>query len=321
MESYRLKNDVSGIPRKLLLPVSGGISSVVLLQILDSQLQRQLSKRGQNAYTLLIVMIETPSLALEESLSRRYDELKARFPSHDFSLKSLSEVFELDSNIFEDFSELRARKMQNNQTSLIDLLSSAATASARADILQLLLTRLIVAIAKQNACEAILWGHSDSRLAAKALSCVAKGRGGYLPYEVGDGPSPWGITFNYPMRDLFKPELVTYANALPDEISRLVIHDADPAGASISVRATAIDDLLSTYINNQGEKYPSIMANVVRTATKLRLPSSSTKHITSLCSVCAMPALDTQAIRGAADSGLCYACQRLNLETKFDHQS
>jgi cytoplasmic tRNA 2-thiolation protein 2 len=287
---------------------------VVLLHILGRQIQRQIAKRGQIAYELHVLMVDTSAPEPSGRASGVFNDLKQNFHSHSFSSKPLSEIFELDSTIFEDLSDLGARKLETPQASLDALLSRTTTASSRTDVLQLLLTRLIVAVAKTNICDAVLWGHSDSRLAAIALSNVAKGRGGYLPFEIADGPTPWGVTFYYPLRDLFKSELVTYANVLPDAFPKLLVFDAVPAAAPPSIRATSIDDLLSNYINAQGEKYPSIMANVVRTAGKLQSTFSPTTQASSMCSICVMP--DLTVSRETGDSSICYACLRLKLEMK-----
>jgi cytoplasmic tRNA 2-thiolation protein 2 len=320
MESYRLKDDASEQPRKLLLPLSGGISSVVLLQILDRQLLRQSSQRGRTSYELYIMTVELPSQHFDGSIGTRFHLLKQKYSSHSLSSVPLSEVFNLDNSLLGDFSDLGAREGETPQRRLDSLLSCTKTASARADLLQILFTRLVVVFAKLNACDAILWGHSNSRLAAKALSGVAKGRGGFLPFDIADGPSPWEVTFYYPLRDLFKSELNAYANALPDDFSKLVTQDSAPAPTSL--RATSIDDLLSDYIHAQGEKYPSIIANVVRTAGKLQAPPILPKQAAS-CSICTMPrsgAMTTQADDAshtdAMNMLLCYACQCLKLETR-----
>jgi cytoplasmic tRNA 2-thiolation protein 2 len=321
MESYRLKDDASEQPRRLLLPLSGGISSVVLLQILDLQLQRQASKRGRTSYELYILTVEIPSMHFDGSVATTFHHLNQKYSSHSFSLVPLSEVFNLDSNVLEAFSDLGAREGKTPHASLDSLLSCTKTASSRADVLQLLLTRLIVAFAKLNSCDAILWGHSNSRLAAKALSGVAKGRGGFLPFEIADGPSPWEFTFYYPLRDLFKSELSAYANALSDDFSKLVTPDSAPAPTSL--RATSIDDLLSDYINSQGEKYPSIISNVVRTAGKLQALPNSAKQAVSLCSICTMPTLESMTIQAndslntdSSNIMTCYACHCLKLGTR-----
>jgi cytoplasmic tRNA 2-thiolation protein 2 len=320
MESYRLKDDASEQPRRLLLPLSGGISSVVLLHILDRQLLRQASKRGRTSYELYILAVELPSQHIDGSLATVFPLLKQKYSSHSFSSIPVCEVFNLDNSLLGDFSELGAQEEEMSQTSLDSLLSRAKTASARADLLQILLTRLVVAFAKLNACDAILWGHSNSRLAAKALSAVAKGRGGFLPFDIAEGPSPWQVTFYYPLRDLFKSELIAYANALPDDFSKLVIQDSAPA--PVSLRAISIDDLLSDYIHAQGEKYPGIIANVVRTAGKLQAPLIPPKQTTS-CSICTMPRFEAKTTRakGASDTHatnimICYACERLKLEMR-----
>ena len=259
-------------------------------------------------------MADTSTLESVADVSGRFNDLKQKFPSHSFTCIPLPAVFELDCSIFEDLSDLGARKLETSQASFNAFLSCTTTASSRADVLELLLTRLTIAVAKLNTCDAILWGHSDSRLAAKVLSNVAKGRGAYLPFEVADGPSPWGIPFYYPLRDLFKSELITYANLLPDIFSKLVVLDSAPTAAPPSIRSTSIDDLLSNYINTQGERYPGIMANVVRTAGKLQSNLASPMETTSRCSICVMREVVSK--QEPDGSSICYACLRLKLETR-----
>jgi cytoplasmic tRNA 2-thiolation protein 2 len=291
----------------------------VLLQILDRQLYRQRIKRGRNAYELLVLMVETPSLDNERSHSECFEALKHNFQYHTFSVLSLSTVFELDQSIFKDFASLGTLDPTSAQASLETLLSAARTASTRADLFDTLRTRLIVAFAKLNNCDAVLWGHSNSRLAAKALAAVAEGRGGSLPFQISDGLSPWGVHFYYPVRDLFKPELIAYAKLFPDTLFELMVQEPLNAKPAKAIRDTSINDLLAEYINSQGEKYPSIMANVVRTASKLQSPAIPTEDLK--CSVCAMPtrvedSRQMQAESGDERSHLCLACQRSSLEMR-----
>lgn len=255
-----------------------------------------------------------PPQCSDASSEAKFKDLKRQYPSHTFSSTPLCKVFELDSSIFEDFSGLGAQRKETLQASLDDLLSCTKTASSRADMLQILFTRLIVATAKLHACSGVLWGHSNSRLAAKALSNIAKGRGSYLPFDLADRQSPWGITFYHPLRDLFKPELVTYAAELPHSFLKLIELYPDPAAAPLPIRAISIDDLMSAYIDGQGEKYPSIMANVVRTAGKLQAPRITSA--TLMCPICRMPAPGIGAAQETGESKNCYACQRLKLEMR-----
>src|SRR5439155_13043867 len=118
------------------------------------------------------------------------------------------------------------------------LMDSATSPTARLDLFEILLLRLIVAFAKREDCESILWGHSSTRLAATTLSNVAKGRGGTLPNQIGDGLSPWGLHFNYPLRDLFKSELELYAGLFPTLSAVIIPEPSTPATSSI--RETSI---------------------------------------------------------------------------------
>ena len=313
MESYRIKGDSEKQPRKLLLPVSGGVSSVVLLQILDAQLQRQLAARGRAAYDLNIVLIDTSLVAGTSCVAGVLDRIKDRFATHSYFLLSLESIFELDMGIVEALGKIGFHKheTEGSQEALKGLLTSATTPTSRSDLLNVLLLRLVVTFARIHDCESILWGHSDSRLAAKALSHVAKGRGSSLPYDIGDGPSPWGLHFNYPQRDLFKSELELCASLLPEVFSDIIIPDVQQAVPS-SIRNTSIDNLLTNYINSQGEKYPSIMANVVRTASKIRAPALS--ETSEACSLCAMPIGNTNI--ESSNSDLCYGCLKIKSEIK-----
>ena len=314
MESYRPKGKLTGPQKKLLVPVSGGVSSAVLLQILDSQVQRQLAGRGRAAYDLHVLLIDTSQLDGNLRARDALDSLKQHFLSHSFSRCDLHEVFVCDKDIFQALQSLgfEGRRHEHPRESLERLMASASTSTSRAELLQLLLTRLIVHHAKSQTCESVLWGHSDSRLAAKALSNVAKGRGSALPLEICDGMSPWGLHFQYPLRDLFKSELEIYASLLPDEFSGYFVPDPFPA-TNFSIRNTSIDELLSNYINSQGDKYPSVMANVVRTSSKLQMHPYTNSNMQ--CIMCSVPIQGD----GSPQTGgeLCYGCIKIRNDMKI----
>jgi cytoplasmic tRNA 2-thiolation protein 2 len=312
MELYRFKSNNHDIGRRLLLPVSGGVSSLVLLQLLDSQMQRQRAMRNRTAYELWVVLIEDFRTTVNANTRTFpwYTTLQKRFTSVSFiPIMSLHDVLALDTTIEDDlqaFGLIRS-EAECDRDFTLRILESATSLTAGADLQDILLNRLIVSCAKQHDCESILWGHSDSRLAAKALAGVAKGRGGSLPFEICDGPSRSGINFSYPLRDILKPELGLYVSALPEVFSELLIEDDPAPREKASIRNTSIDDLLTTYINSHREKYPSIMANVVRTASKLQSPQL--KQTTSSCRVCLVPYQgDSEQLSG--EKGLCYACSR-----------
>lgn len=311
MNSFQFKNLVGDQRPKLLLPLSGGPSSLAMLEVLDAQLQRQLDKQNRKAYDLILMHVQGLNPAELEQATKWREDVMALFPSHRFlEIMNMQDIFGGDDRVERDLEQLGLHREvnENNAALLTRLFASTSTATARADLEEVLKQRLILAVAKGESCQCILWGHSDSRLAAKALADVAKGRGGSVPNFMADGPSPFGLDFNHPMRDLFRSELELYLTCLQKDISSCLSQKDISVPAPVSVRNTSIDDLLTGYIDSQGEKYPSIMANVVRTASKLQAP---TKELSSNCKLCIMP------ITSNGSMNLCYGCTRMKQDIKI----
>ncbi|EXJ84456.1 hypothetical protein A1O3_05124 [Capronia epimyces CBS 606.96] len=316
MESFRFKTLSGDDRRRLLLPVSGGVSSLVLLHVLDAQLQRQIASRNRTAYDLVVLRVVLPEDEGSTTLKGDYEELARKFSAHRIlPLLDLQAVFKLDTHIERDFEHLGLRRhgSESDESFLNRMLSCATSVTARADLQSILLQRLIVSAARQHGCESVVWGHSDSRLAALVLADVAKGRGGSVPSTIADGPSLHGINSNYPMRDLFKTELQSYAQLVPDPLLAKVADSGETTAPPTAMRHTSIDTLLRTYIHSQGEKYPGIMANVVRTASKLDGRQAST--ITATCPVCIRLIVRSQGLLNP-DGNLCYGCDRMRNDIK-----
>ncbi|KAG5300818.1 hypothetical protein I7I48_00637 [Histoplasma ohiense] len=330
MEKYRPQNAPKNRQRKLLLPLSYGISSSTLLHILNLQLERQISSGlGRRAYDIHVLNVGT----CEQSDSHRLGLFREAYPLHTYTQVPLHSIFKHDTTIKDVISEYGGPEFaddpsKTDQERLDIFRLSLSTATARADIDGILLTRLVVAIAKEQDCDGILWGDSDTRLASKALSNVAKGRGFSVPWDVCDGMSPWGIQFNFPMRDLFKFELSTYASlALPKSLN--VVDSECPSVDNLSNKNMSIEDLLAHYVETQGQKYPGVMANIVRTIDKLHPQFADTGH---KCMLCGMPvdySGEDPAIIGGQGSSqytlqdwrerpvagtLCYGCARTRLD-------
>jgi cytoplasmic tRNA 2-thiolation protein 2 len=97
--------------------------------------------------------------------------------------------------------------------------------------------------------------------------------------------TPWGIHFTFPLRDLFKAELELYSALVSSNLQDIIVSDS-PSRANLSNRNMSIDELISQYVETQGEKYPGVMANIVRTIDKLQVPFSDGGV---KCVVCGLP--------------------------------
>ncbi|EEQ90027.1 cytoplasmic tRNA 2-thiolation protein 2 [Blastomyces dermatitidis] len=330
MEKYRPRNAEKNNQRKFLLPLSYGVSSSTLLHILNLQLERQISSGlGRRTYEIHVLNVGICG----QPDNHRLDLFCEAYPLHTYTQVPLHSIFKYDTAIEDIISEYGGPEFRDDQSKmdqerLDHFRLSLSTAAARTDIDGILLTRLVVAIAKELDCDAILWGDSDTRLASKALSNVAKGRGFSAPWDVCDGMTPWGIQFNFPMRDVLKFELSTYASlALPKSLN--VVDSERPSVDNLSSKNLSIEDLLAHYVETQGEKYPGIMANIVRTIDKLQAPAPDTGY---KCVLCGMPVdmsgEDPSALGGSGGSQyvledrrerpmtgtLCYGCARTRLD-------
>jgi cytoplasmic tRNA 2-thiolation protein 2 len=212
MESYGLRTtgDNGSVSLKiptLLLPISFGVSSTTLLSFLDTQLkEKRRGHKNRTRYQLLVCHIDETFLEPTSPGRGQLDTVRERFPEAGrYSAVGLEEVYgfngvvaEVLENEVEADGENQANghieeEEQTNASKLRNLLSSIPTTTSRMDIARILRTRLIVEVAKQEGCQGILWGDTATRLAEKTFAETAKGRGFSLPWQISDGPTPYGI--------------------------------------------------------------------------------------------------------------------------------
>lgn len=321
MEHHRSRTREDSRPR-LLLPLSLGVSSSVLLHILDTEIQRQLAKtRGYKAYDLHVLVIEPSTIIpTNTSYEANFEAVQRTFPMHKFTRLLSHEIFEYVPDMKDIIHEFAGPQFsddssRSNADRLAAFRACVPTVTSKTDLDSVLLTRLVVAFAQQAGCETVLWGDSDTRLAAKALAGVAKGRGASLTWQVSDGLSPWGVKFEFPLRDLSKPELLQYESVCP-ELSNITIPD-EPPSDNVLTKNLSIDELMMRYVSTQGEKYPGVMANVSRTANKLQ--SSSGPDDSATCSLCGGLMGNVKGNTGVTvssqsgdnqSSQFCYGCAR-----------
>lgn len=273
------------------------------------------------AYELVVIHIEQHVEAADrENTSIILGKYKSRYPRHSYLSIGLEEALSLKDINWDalGISQLPTEEAGKPATeSLQQLIGALPSATSRADILSTLLTRLLVDVAKRNDCESILFGDSTTKLAEKTLTETAKGRGFSLPWQVADGNSPYGVGFNYPMRDLLKKELVAFSSLVA--LDDLVTYDKVSSPVSVSSKSTTIDDLMAQYFESVEENYPSIVANVVRTSSKLKPLASES---TTACSLCGLPVEEgtdgifgwggdqNSSARPTTENILCYGCSR-----------
>ena len=292
LEVNKVRSAFKDPPKTILLSVSLGISSITMLHILDEQLRTYLERNGRPNYSMHVLYV-----ALDERADpqKSLDLLKERFPLHTYSMILLEDVFDYDPKIEMEIFDSKPIAVNSLTIDKYDhlkqLLTSLPSSTSRADIANILRLRLTSGVAKQMGYNYVLYGDSTTRLAERTLAETAKGRGGSLPWLIADGLHPDGPKITYPMRDLLKKEIETYATLTSPPLTNLVLDYGPPAQTSVSSKATTIDTLMSQYFESVEQNYPSIVANVVRTSSKLILPSFFSS--TPLCKICKVPIVET----------------------------
>ena len=298
MEAYRVRYnppDIDTSPRRLLLPLSFGISSITLLHLLNTQFQNQLARTTRTGFVLVVVHIDEsaidPTVPPGEESMRAVQE---RFPGlGEYLVVKLEGIYEFSSAV--KAFEIDAGGSGGGgdwEEKLKGLLGALPTPTSRMDVLQILRTRLITGLARKHACEAVLWGDTTTRLAEKTLAETAKGRGFSIPWQTSDGDSPYGVKFLYPLRDLLKKELAVYVSLdVPTPLRPLCFGVAEEGEGKKKYAAVGkgitIDELMTQYFEGIEKQYPSIVANVVRTAGKLVTEGGVVRI--RRCKICGLP--------------------------------
>lgn len=202
------------------------------------------------------------------------------------------------------------------------LFDALPTVTSKADVLRLLIRHILVDVALQRNCTTLLLGHSTTALAALTLAGVANGRGFSVPLEVNDGQhtvcsykdgqetSRFQFPIYYPLREVFKNELLMYMDMTP-ELTSFKPTTTESASV-VSHKDVSIEEVMQKYFEGVEGPYSSIVANVVRTTGKLDRASGG-----ETCRLCGMALDETGEERWAGELGeasssgkLCYGCRR-----------
>ncbi|KAK8220168.1 Cytoplasmic tRNA 2-thiolation protein 2 [Zalaria obscura] len=316
--------------RTFLLPLSLGASSLTLLHILDGYLKGQIERTGRTGFALHVLHIDTSSASPHAPTDpgSLLSKIQDRYPAHTYSSIPLSDILS-DPSVADLISAYLSSAPPTTPTStLTTLLSALPSPTSRADVLQALQTKLLISFAVRHNLSAVLLGHSTTTLAERVLAETAKGRGGSLPFVVADGEGNaegnGGVPFYYPMRDLLRKEIVAHAAlAVPPLTGLCVAGTGTGTGKErerevpVSMKNSTIDGLMVQYFEGVEREYPSIVANVVRTAGKLVGEGAGEKAVR--CALCGMVValgedLHGQGVvEGEGEEGtgrLCHGCKR-----------
>lgn len=287
------KNEENSCKQKVLLTLSCGVSSLVLLDIVTSLLKEQYDMhKGRQGFELVVLNIDEFELnSLNKHAKDTLNQLVERFKPIDITYKVLSlESFILDQEMLEkivlngDFSAYSHTIDHDRQYSLSEVLSLCPNKSSLEDLLTIIYDELILRTAYLESCQSILYGHSMTRLANEIIALTVKGRGSSIYNTVSDHTvkfrnSEFHIMF--PLRDVLFAEILAYSKL--SEMDAFILESTKPV--SKITKNMTIRALTTNYFNQlDATGYASTASTVVKTGDKLGAPKF--EEDSSICQVC-----------------------------------
>ncbi|KAK6458925.1 cytoplasmic tRNA 2-thiolation protein 2 [Scheffersomyces xylosifermentans] len=279
--------------QKVLLALSGGVSSLVLLDVMSSLLQEQYkSHKGKQGFELVILNVDEFDLeALDRHVNDILPQLVSRYAPIEVDYKVLSlESYIIDQNMLQkvllskDFTALQSSIELDKEYTVTDILKLCPNKSSVEDLLTIMYDELILRTAYLEGCETIIYGHSMTRIANEIIALTVKGRGSNIYQAISDHTVHFrGKEFSilFPLRDVLYAEVVAYAN-LEDlkefEVKSTVVK-------SKITKNLTIRDLTTNYFSQlDATGYASTASTVVKTGEKLGAPQVS--HEMGSCQIC-----------------------------------
>ncbi|CCG20606.1 Ncs2 protein [Candida orthopsilosis Co 90-125] len=293
-EKYKInyKKSTLGQLEKVLLAFSGGISSLVLLDVLGNLLlEQQQTHIGLQGFEIVVVNIDEKELSsLDKEVMSILPELLTRFKPVKISFKTVS----LDSYV--DLNSLKEIRIENDFTSLanavdaqsctfIDLLSRCPNKSSVEDLLTIVFEKLLLQAAYDEGCGTIVLGHSMTRIANEIIALTVKGRGSSIHRLISNRTENYNdkdIDIIYPLRDLLFAEIDEYA--VLSDLKKYEVY-SKVVKSRVSKNLT-IRDLVSNYFTNLDVTgYSSTASTVMKIGQKLGSPESKPNTNCKVCGV------------------------------------
>ncbi|KAG5420991.1 CTU2 [Candida metapsilosis] len=294
-EKYKInyKKSTSGQLEKVLVALSAGTSSLVLLDVLGNLLlEQQQAHRGLQGFEIVVVNLNEKELSsLDKEVSSILPELLSRFEPVQISFKTipLDSYIDMKSlheiHIENDFSSL-ANPVDSQPCTLIDLLNRCLNKSSAEDLLSIVFEKLLLQAAYEEGCGTIVLGHSMTRIANEIIALTVKGRGSSIHKLISNRIEKYKdkeIDIVYPLRDLLFAEIDEYATL--SDLKRFEVHSS-VVKSRVSKNLT-IRDLVGNYFANlDATGYSSTASTVMKIGQKLGSPESDSMTNCKVCGEC-----------------------------------
>lgn len=288
---------------RVLVPLSLGSSSTVMLDVLNDTLNEQkVTQRQRTGFYVDVLLCHFESefqdlrRRVEEISAARYSDNQDNINFHFIKLESFFEGNDFQKLIIND-EYLCSAKFDSSSYGIKDLLEQCPNRSSREDLLAFIIRRLVKRYAYQNNHRAILWGHSMTKLADETMSLIVKGRGEHISSLLDDSQldQDYAGKFKhlYPLKDVLLSEVDAYCyscglekhlvNYTPQD-TLLLEKSSKSKSVGKLIKNMTINEMVRKYFDDIEGDYSNVISTVVRTADKLGEPQRVYPHFK--CSIC-----------------------------------
>lgn len=262
--------------QRVLLPLSFGVSSLVLLDMVASLLREQTeAHKGKQGFELVVMVIEETSSdntkAKLEQLLARYSPVKMEYKTVVLDEYATDPLMRMA--VTETFAVLGVEQglLAESGSTLSSLLSQAASRSLQSDLLSTVYAELILRTAIAEKCQTVVYGHSMTRLANEVISLTVKGRGLTIHEAVADRTvvrDGTEVHYIFPLRDILLAEVKAVLG-----LGNLAQYVVAPETQSRIVKNMTVEALVGQYFDTlDATGYASTASTVVKTGEKLSGP-------------------------------------------------
>lgn len=269
--------------QKVLLPLSFGVSSLVLLDMTACLLQEQMEgHKGRCAFELVVVHIIEGGKSKRpefDELAKKYHPVSIKYVEHDLNKYSAADFKAISVSPTYDVVGEAAQ-----EDDIAKLLQNSSSRSLREDLRNVVYGDIFRHVACEEGCQTLLYGHSMTRLANEVLSLTVKGRGLTIHDAIADKSITYGnnqIHVIFPLRDILFAE-VNAVFQLREGLSQFQVQQLKPP--SRLIKNMTVEDLTTEYFENlDATGYASTASAVVKTAEKLGGPTQAKKGVCQIC--------------------------------------
>lgn len=276
--------------QKVLLALSGGESSIVLLDIIGALLEGQNKQhKGKQGFDLVVVNLDESEMdSLNKKIQDTIPKLLQKFSPVNITLKILSLNSYIDESTLHKISltpsfTASIKSIDPKNVTLVELLKKCPNKSSAEDLLSIVYEDLILRVAAEEGCQTILYGHCMTRLANEIIALTVKGRGSIIHKAITDHVETIDskeIKVMFPLREILYAEIAAYIKLA--ELQAFVI-ESTIEKSKINKNLT-IRDLTTNYFRQlDATGYASTASTVVKTGEKLGAPKG---ELLCHCQVC-----------------------------------